>query len=193
MKANKKGKPLIIFGVVLVALSLVCTGYNYFVSYNAGKISQKIVEQLDDNGYTDVDYGINPKMEMPTVKIDDNYYIGMLEIPSLNLKLPIISSWSYDDLSIAPCRFSGSVYTNDMVIAGHNYKTHFGRLRSLDIGDEIKFTDTDGNEFLYKVSDLEILSPTSVDEMQSGDCDLTLFTCTVGAKTRLAVRCELND
>ena len=36
---------------------------------------------------------------------------------------------------------------------------------------------------------LEILQPTAVEEMTSGDYDLTLFTCTYGGATRFTVRC----
>ena len=51
----------------------------------------------------------------------------------------------------------------------------------------------DGNVFSYEVMALETLAPTAVEEMTEGDWDLTLFTCTVGGTTRLAVRCEALD
>ena len=35
--------------------------------------------------------------------------------------------------------------------------------------------------------------PTSVQEMTDGDWDLTLFTCTVGGKSRVTVRCVLAE
>jgi sortase A len=190
MKKSKKGVPLIILGVLLIISALAYTGYNYYVTYRAGKISQSIVEQIDKKTDSGSDYEINEKMEMPVIEIDGNYYVGIIEIPSLDLKLPVMSSWSYANLSISPCRFSGSIYSSDMVIAGHNYITHFGKLRNLNIGDEVKFTDSDGNEFIYEVKDLEILPPTAVEEMTDSGWELTLFTCTVGAKTRLAVRCS---
>jgi sortase A len=194
MKANsKRGLLFIIIGVVLIAFAFAFVCYNYYVSYVAGKNSEIVVEQLDkeisDND--DEGFGINKNMEMPIIKIGNNDYIGTIEIPELNLNLPVMSSWSYDNLNISPCRYSGSVYTSNLVIAGHNYATHFGKLRSLNIGDEVKFTDSDGNVFLYEVKDVEILIPTDVEEMKNSDWDLTLFTCTIGAKTRLAVRCGI--
>ena len=51
-------------------------------------------------------------------------------------------------------------------------------------------TDMDGNVFSYEVSSLETLSPYAVSDMTSGDWDLTLFTCTVGGQSRLAIRCD---
>ena len=41
-----------------------------------------------------------------------------------------------------------------------------------------------------EVAALEVLSPFDVEEMTTGDWDLTLFTCTVGGQSRIAVRCE---
>ncbi|MDO5324396.1 MAG: sortase [Clostridia bacterium] len=134
-----------------------------------------------------------PEMEMPTIEIDGNAYIGVLDIPSKGLSLPVMSQWSYSRLRIAPCRYSGSVYSGDIVIAGHNYARHFSPIKSLQAGDAVDFTDADGNVFHYEVAAVEILKSTAVEEMQAGDWDLTLFTCTYGGKSRCALRCRLID
>ncbi len=136
------------------------------------------------------EYLKNPEMEMPTVKIKDKDYIGILDIPELGLSLPIMSNWSYPKLKISPCRYQGSAYLDNLIIMAHNYKSHFGKLINLSIGDEIYFTDTVGNVFFYRVVELETLVPSAVEEMKSGDWDLTLFTCTIGGATRVTVRCE---
>ena len=135
------------------------------------------------------DYILNPDMDMPTEKIRSQYFIGILEIPAIGLYLPIISEWSDYSLSIAPCRYTGSVYKNDMIIAGHNYNSHFASLNSLSQGDSVYFTDIDGNVFQFEVAERETLQPTAVEQMQSGDWDLTLFTCTYGGQARVTIRC----
>ena len=138
------------------------------------------------------DFVKNPGMEMPVLEVDGRNYIGVLSIPSLELELPIMEDWSYPDLRVAPCRYSGSVYSKDIVIAGHNYERHFGGLKGLAEGDEVRFTDAAGNVFVYSVSLLETLAPTAVTEMQSGGWDLTLFTCTYGGANRVTVRCTME-
>ena len=138
-------------------------------------------------------YLLNPDMEMPVKKVNGNYYIGVLEIPKYELELPIMSDWSYPKLRVAPCRYYGSAYTGDMVICGHNYARYFGNLQNLKTGDEVRFTDMDGNVFVYQVCDRETLGRRDVAEMKSGDWDLTMFTCTYGGSNRIAVRCELVD
>ncbi len=134
-------------------------------------------------------YVLKPDMEMPVTEIDGHGYIGTLDIPALELSLPVMDAWSYPDLKLAPCRYKGSAYQDSMIVAGHNYRTHFGRLNQLRTGEEVRFTDAEGNLFLYTVAELEELAPTAVEEMEAGDWDLTLFTCTVGGKARVTVRC----
>ena len=60
------------------------------------------------------------------------------------------------------------------------------------MGSEVIFTDMDGNRFIYAVSETEQLPGTAIEEMKSGDWDLTLFTCTIGGAARVTVRCELT-
>ena len=132
-----------------------------------------------------------PAMEMPTVTIKGEAYIGTLRIPTLNLELPVISQWSYPGLKLAPCRYLGSAYQENLIIAAHNYKAHFGRIKSLEIGAPVAFTDVDGNHFHYVVEEIETLSATAREEMQAGGWPLTLFTCTPGGQSRIAVRCRI--
>lgn len=136
------------------------------------------------------DYILNPNMEMPVKEKNGQSYIGVLEIPSLGLTLPVISEWNYARLKKAPCRYAGSAYTDDLVIAAHNYKTHFGTLKKLRQGDLVSFTDAAGNRFNYAVVLTETLMPNDVQEMKSGEFALSLFTCTVGGSYRITVRCD---
>lgn len=135
-------------------------------------------------------YKLYPEMEMPVETIDGRDYIGLLEIPTLDLELPIISDLSYPALKVAPCRYVGSAYLDDLVIAAHNYQSHFGNLEDLKGGERVVFTDMEGNEFYYEVAYTEILEPTAIEEMTSGDSALTLFTCTLGGQNRVTVRCD---
>lgn len=135
------------------------------------------------------DYLLDPTRDMPVVQLDGVGYIGMLHIPAISLELPVIESWNDAKLKLAPCRYVGSAYQSGFVIAGHNYRRHFGALKELSAGDSVTFTDMDGNVFSYTVAQVEILAPTAIDEMTGGDWPLTLFTCTLGGRSRVTVRC----
>ena len=206
---SKQGKICTAIGVLLLAAALLLTAYNLWsdvmADVIAGKVLERLASDMEENVDTspsvpiydeeseDVyipDYILNPAMAMPEDQIDGQTYIGVLEIQALSLSLPVISEWSYPRLKIAPCRYAGSVYLDNMVIAAHNYQSHFGKLETLSQNDEVSFTDMDGNVFAYKVAEIEALSPYAIEEMTAGDWDLTLFTCTVGGQSRMAVRCE---
>ena len=139
------------------------------------------------------DYQLNPEMEMPVRTADGREYIGVLRIPALDLELPVQSAWSYPNLRASPCRYQGSAYDGTLIVAGHNYPSHFGGLKQLRAGDAISLEDADGNRFDYEVAEVEILPPDAVEEMTEGDWDLTLFTCTLGGGSRVTVRCVLTE
>jgi len=134
-----------------------------------------------------------PEVEMPVIMAGGVRYIGTLEIPSRGLVLSVTEDWDYEKLRTAPCRYTGSVYTRDMVICAHNYTTHFACLAALEPGTEVRFTDCDGNVFLYEVIAMEILQPEQTRTMVEGSWDLTLFTCTLGGDSRITIRCGLVD
>ncbi len=201
---RKNGNRLIVLGLLLIAAALSLTGYNLWDETRAEKSVRQTADRLEtmipaspepqpENAPPEEilypDYVLNPEMEMPEEEIDGVAYIGTLRIPVLGLELPIISRWSYPSLKIAPCRYEGSAYLDDLVIAAHNYPSHFGTLKDLSPGDEVTFTDMDGNVFRYEVAVLETLPPTAIEEMTAGDYALTLFTCTLGGASRVTVRC----
>lgn len=218
---NKRGILWIITGLLLIAAALAIIGYNLWEDKQAEKSVRDAMEQLknaipvqtqdttDPNSDTEdaaetvpaalpaeeeiPDYILNPNMEMPEQTINGYDYIGIIKITACDIELPVISEWNYPALKVAPCRFEGSVYTDDMIIAAHAYKAHFRRIRDLSGGEKVLFTDTAGNEFSYEVVSVETISGTDVDGLIAGEWDLSLFTCTVDGTARVVVRCERLD
>ena len=130
---------------------------------------------------------------MEEVVIEGVAYIGYLEIPTLELKLPVIGEISEEHLDIAPCRYYGTAYQKDFVIGGHRYRRHFRRLYTLNYGDPVIFTDVSGQSFRYQVEELENIEPHESEYLCSGNWDLSLFTCTPGGAERVVVRCLAVD
>ena len=198
----KKGVVLILAGFVLIAAAFALHRRNAaqaeeaaaFVQELAPKIAEAIVERREAPEAAQpqfiIDQGPDPNRPMPTETIGGHDYIGILAIPSLELELPIMSAWSYPKLRMAPCRYSGSLYLDDLVLMAHNYDRHFGRIKDLRPGDSVFFTDMDGETVEFEVVATEILHPAAVEEMTAGDFDLTLFTCTYGGKSRVTLRCD---
>ena len=196
---RKAGKLLMTIGLLLIAAAFLLMVYNIWESKKAENMSEEILNQIKDEQDENVSsddadekplYEIYPDMEMPVLTIDGVDYIGILTVPSLGLELPVAGNWSYPNLRRSPCRYKGSAYSNDMIIAGHNYSRHFGGLKNLAIGEEISFRDGDGHIFQYQVDDIETIPGTAVEDMHAGEWDMTLFTCTYGGKSRVTIRCR---
>lgn len=219
MKHKKIGTRFMALGLVLLLAALCLTGFNIWDMRRAAASSDAIMQQLDavvpqrkpameksaliqaetieeqgaEQEMEIPDYILVPEMDMPETVMDGIAYIGILEIPDLGLSLPVTSSWNYELLRNSPCRYTGSAYTNDLVIAAHNYAKHFGNLKNLYLDSEIFFTDANGNVFRYLVVELETLEATDIEGMTSDTRGITLFTCTVGGQSRVTVRAERAD
>lgn len=212
-RKNRIGKIITGVGLAFLAAAVLLLAYNLWDSQRAQQSQEEILaEYLEENKHASgepentekdmllsqdlPDYILNPDMDMPEFTLSSlggASCIGTLEIPSLDLQLPVISEWSYPALRLAPCRYTGSAYKGDLVIAAHNYQSHFGRLKTLSTGSEVIFTDAVGNRFVYQVAVIEALTPWSVDDMTSGEWPLSLFTCTLDSQNRVTVRCEYSD
>lgn len=204
---KQRGRVFINLGLLLVAAALFLTLYNVTQDRRAQRTAGAAVAALKEAAAqksssgsaglpqldTTPDFVRYPEMEMPVETVAGQDYIGTLEIPAIRRTLPVISQWSYPSLYEAPCRYTGSAYSGDLVIAAHNYSSQFASLRRLQTGDEVRFTDVDGNVFVYAVVLTETLAPTAVEEMTAGEYGLTLFTCTYGGSYRITVRCDLAE
>jgi len=201
MQKRRLGTILILLGALLLAGALGLLGYNQWDNGRAQKAAAQVLDQLEttldeqENHLqllvpTQVD---DTAREMTVTAIDGWDYIGYLSIPSIGLALPVMSEWSYAGLKVAPGRYSGSTYADNMVVCAHNYAKHFSPIKWLALGSEVYFTDMDGQRWSYEVTNVETIQPTDIDKMITASdedaWDLTLFTCTTGGRARCAVRC----
>ena len=202
---KKAGIIFVTIGVVLILSALLLFLYNGLENRRAGQQAESLMDDIQSAMTEKIDIItkqtefeieiMEPEEilsdEMPVVMIDGYDYIGFLSIPELELELPVMAEWDYDRLKIAPCRHFGSSRTDDLVIAAHNYQSHFGSLSKLKSGAEIIFTDMDGIENRYTlVRDPETFAPDSVDAVQNSGYDLVLYTCTPGGATRVVAFCD---
>ncbi len=187
----KKGIAFVIVGCILIIFSGLMITYNHFEEKNASIESKKIYETIHSEELSLLekkDYGTYENKEMKVVNIDGDDYIATIKIPTLDLELPVMSDWDYRKMKKSPCRYYGSIFTNDLVIAAHSYDDVFGRIKYLNTDDILILTDMNNNEYIYKVEMVEILEPDDVKEMIESQFDLTLYTCTKGGLNRVTVR-----
>ena len=208
---NKKhGLFCVVLGAALLIAALSLVVYNSMENKKSGEAAQSVLEELVEiipppptepateavtagNIFQEYENVTEPteKKSEPTIVVADNGYIGIISIPVLDLELPVMSQWSYPNLNIAPCRYKGSVYDGDIIIAAHNYRSHFGRLSELGGGESFTFTEADGTIHNYEITEIIQLDGGDIEGMDFGSADswdITLFTCTLGGQSRVTVR-----
>lgn len=208
MKRNRLATIFVCVGIAMVISAFGLVGYNFYESKQAEVISQEVLQQIinempeaPEKAVVNVEFDYsealtvqenksNQSINIPTTTIYNIEYIGYIEIPSLGLSLPVINTSNQTNLNIAPCRFYGSAYLDNMVIGAHNFSSHFGRIGSLNFGDSVIFTDVEGKVFEYEVADIEILQPHQSEYLCNSEWSLSLYTCTISGRERVTVRCE---
>ena len=195
-KEFTRGKILMLMGLLLLMAAAGLYGYNARIDYRAGQQSDAavstLVEEIQKNEVTivEVDDDQSDEARIKVAELDGAYYMGVLSIPSMEKVLPIQSDWSEEKLKNTPCRYSGSIEEGELVIAGHNYKSHFTGLAKLKTGESLVFTDLEGNQSVYEVHEVYMVDATDIEGMVHSGYDLSLFTCNYGGKARVTVRCE---
>lgn len=199
------------FGTVLILLGLCCVlvaagffAYNQYEEHRAARGAASVMPQMVDAILSQETQPVpqetrdpelpeeetEPPGPMKTVEIDGHEYIGFLTITALKLELPVMADWSYPKLQINPCRFYGSIYTDNLVLMAHNYAKHFGGISGLSQGERVLFTDVDGHIWKFEVVDIQTTAANDAETLTCGEYDLVLFTCTYGGKSRVMVGCD---
>lgn len=204
MKSNKKlGAVLITLGILMLLSAAAVVVYNTRQDKQSGEISREILSELKqeipdvERSGKDVsadgteplkDSSSEPQEEK--IQLDDRYYVGIVSIPSLDIELPVLSYWNYPDLQVSPCRYAGTVADGNLIIAAHNYSSHFGKIGDLSSGDEILFTECGGEVHRYLVEQTQLIDGHDIDSMFDGDedWDITLFSCNWSGSERVTVR-----
>lgn len=206
MKTKKElfGTVFIVIGTFLIMLCLLLVLHNHredeeSQAFSAAQLSVIKQAAIQRAAETDLDRDSNVRAEatgdeiddeMPIVFIEGYGYIGYVTFPSLDLELPVMDELDDTRLKLAPCRYYGSLQTDDLVVAGHNYRSSFGKIKNLNKGDEIYFTDMNGEVFTYRVEEIETLNASDVTKMVSSGWDFSLYTCAYDRSRRLTIRCS---
>lgn len=199
-RKRQRGTLSLVLGAALLLGAFFLTGYNLYDDSRAGAASDAVVRELTleltEDGLrpagellTEEDVVVFDNRSLPVKTIDGRDYVGVLQFPRFSLELPVQTPYVYESLRVSPCLYAGDPYHNDMVICAHNYDSHFGRLKDMELGDELLFIAMDGEVFRYELSAQDILTRYSTEEMLNADTwDLTLFTCTLGGEQRVTAR-----
>ncbi len=127
---------------------------------------------------------------------NSNYsVIGIIEIPKINVKYPILSDVNDELLKISACRFHGP-YPNkvgNLCIAAHNYDNNmfFSNLYKLEINDTINIYNSNNQLVTYSIYNKFETSKNDTSctsQNTNGKKEITLVTCNNITKNRLIIK-----
>ena len=181
---------LIVALIVVIAMIVIRYGGNYL---NEKEVSASLttIEEILNSKETEQLESL-PELEFKGYKVE-----GIIEIPKINIKYPIIDHTNEETMKVSITKFWGPQANEieNYTVAGHNNKdgTMFGKTKYLQIGDKIRLTNLRNETIEYEIFKIYSIEPDGVEcveSVQSGTREITLITCTNDSKLRVIVRCR---
>ena len=179
---------LIVALIVVIAMIVIRYGGNYLNEKEVSASLETIEEELNKEE-TQQSESL-PELEFKGYKIE-----GIIEIPKINIKYPIIDHTNEETMKVSITKFWGPQANEigNYTVAGHNNKdgTMFGKTKYLQIGDKIKLTNLKNETIEYEIFKIYSIDPddvSCVESVESGTREVTLITCTNGHKNRLVTK-----
>lgn len=215
LKRKKKFKKssLGLFGLIIICIGIIIVSYDFvmskkekaFITMNIKLYENEtpIVANADDipeEPITPVEPEENPvenTVEQQPVKKRPSYnYIGILEIPNINLKqgfLDINSKYNHVDYNIAIIQTSTypDVDKGNFILASHSgnsYISYFRNLYKLEVGDQayIYYNNIKYTYQIVNIYNVEKTGKVAIYRNSNATC-LTLITCTKDSDTEQTV------
>ena len=179
---------LIVALIVVIAMIVIRYGGNYLNEKEVSASLETIEEELNKEE-TQQSESL-PEVEFKGYKIE-----GIIEIPKINIKYPIIDHTNEETMKVSITKFWGPQANEigNYTVAGHNNKdgTMFGKTKYLQIGDKIKLTNLKNKTIEYEIFKIYSIDPddvSCVESVENGTREITLITCTNGHKNRLVTK-----
>ncbi len=220
MFEGKYGKALTIGLVILIVLvigTLIFFTVDYIKNSNINDDASDAADRFEGevNKKEDKDKTNEEEVVAPNIKVEniisngsnegstDTYkgfpVAGIIEIPKIDLKYPVLEDGSKDaiEVSVAINAGPGLNKIGNTVIIGHNYRnaTFFSNNKNLAKGDKIYITDKAGEKVEYEIFNIYTTTPEDSDYMDretEGRKEITLVTCTDDTKSRLIICAKAN-
>ena len=179
---------LIVALIIVVAMIIIRYGGNYLNEKEVSASLTTIEEELNKEETLQSE-------SLPELEFKGYIVEGIIEIPKINIKYPIIDHTNEETMKVCITKFWGPQANEigNYTIAGHNNKdgTMFGKTKYLQIGDRIKLTNLKNETVEYEIFKIYSIDPDDVSCVESVEAEtreITLITCTNGHKNRLITK-----
>lgn len=198
---NKRYSLIIFLGIFLLLLGISYNIYNHYQQKKQDSVdNEKVEEFFEIKEEKDSDEEVS--VETPTVKEETDNYIGVLEIPKINLKKGIVDKTSASNnvnkniYTLKETTLPDEQITSHIILAGHSgnsYVSFFRNLKKLDMKDKVYFYYK-GVKYIYEVSNKYEIEKTGTTELkQTNISDITLITCISGTNKQVVYVATLID
>jgi len=177
-RKRRKGRLLIIIGIVLILLGLFLLAgvysYIWYTDRKAGRAQDELFREWEEGPAAP---------ETGDVAVGEG--VTRLVVPRMGLDVIVVELWGLDDaqnLKRGPGHIPGTAYPGqpgNMVISGHRttYGAPFKHIEEIQPGDEIILITAD-NRYTYEVYEQRIVAPTDLTVLEQGEeAKVTLTAC----------------
>lgn len=193
---DRKGQLFVVGSLFLILLGFSLIFIKYYDRFSKERIEEKLIEEYFDTPSSSIineDVSINGEVSKEVTK-NNEAYMAILEIPSINLKKGIFSKDSKNNNveknvtilkeSNLPDEDNGNVIL--VAHSGTGYNAFFNNLPNLNNGD-IAYLYYNGSRFSYKLINIyEVDKTGTVDIVRNTQKNtLTLITCKGKEKKQL--------
>ncbi len=121
--------------------------------------------------------------------------IAIVNIPSINITYPVLSTYNTELLKTSPCKYWGPDpnEVGNFCIVAHNYRNakFFSKVPELENGDIVEITDLNNRTIQYVVYDKYVVREddrSCSSQKTDGRKEVTLITCTDDSENRVVVK-----
>ena len=216
-KYSKLLTVLLIGGIIIIVGALMFFGVQLVRNYYINKDAADAVERFEgdnknENKNTNTEENVVTNTVAPVLGLeniisgdgsssDENKkmykgfpMVGTIEIPTINLKYPVLEEASKSAIEVAVAVYYGPGLNEvgNTTIVGHNYRngTFFSNNKKLVEGDKVYITDNSGNKITYVIYKTYTTAPEDSDYLDrdtQGKREISLLTCTDDTKSRLII------
>ncbi|WP_096156681.1 class D sortase [Bacillus sp. FJAT-45066] len=199
---------LIMTGIIILSYPFLYEQYRDFKAvelislFEDNQVSNKNIIQKSFHDLTEVFLEFQETEENVDSVSTENTIMGKVEIPKINVSIPILAGATDQNLKYAAGHLIGTAIIGEIgtsAIAAHrshSFGRLFNRLGEVEIGDLV-YAHSNKGEYVYEVFEVQIVKPDDVSVLYkyNDKSVLTLITCEpmINPTHRLILHSKLID
>ncbi len=202
-KTNKRYLLIILIGIFFFLLGTSFLIFNYYKQEKQDNIEQEKIEKFFEiEEQEEVQEEIKDDEETSNNTVQEENYIGILEIPKINLKKGLVDKNSPSNnvdkniYILKETTLPDDRINSHVILASHSgnsYISYFKNLKKLGMKDKVNFYYKNV-KYIYEISNKYEIDKTGTTELKiTNKSDITLITCISGTNKQVVYVANLID